>query len=112
MKLLDLDATFLSDYSDGRLHHHPTLDGAQGVMFVCPLCQGHCVLLWFSNPINAVLVPNDALPKPRWTASGTGLNDLTLTPSVNLDTESAREAITKGLNSCLWHGWVKNGDAA
>ena len=110
MRLTELDACFCAkvDFSTGNFSEQNEIDGAQGVMFDCPLCQSHSVLVWFKNPLNAACVPDDMFPRPgRWTATGTGLSDLTLNPSINLDTESARKH-----NSCLWHGWVKNGDAA
>jgi hypothetical protein len=121
MKLTELEAVFVSNYNhvDESFHEQPQIDGAQGVMFICPKCQGHQVLVWFRNPRNAPVVPATAEPgadkgkgPSRWTASGTGLNDLTLDPSVNLDTEEARKSLKEYPNTCLWHGWVKYGDAA
>lgn len=108
-KLRDLDAHLVGQYDPtaDSFHYLPNLDGAQGVWFLCPLCGHHMVLCWFTNPRNAAKVPDDATPGPgRWEASGTGLDDLTLTPSVNLDTQSARDQ-----HSCLWHGWVRSGSA-
>ena len=111
MKLTDLDGCFISQYKDGNFHEQRELSGAQGVMFICPLCQGHMVACWFKNPIGAEVVPADAEPKPgRWTQSGNGLNDLTLSPSVNLDCKTP-EYYQQHPNACRWHGWVKNGDA-
>ncbi len=110
MKLTDLDACFVARYdaAEDSFFEQNEIVGAQGVMFNCPVCGLHSVLCWFKNPIDAPKVPDTAAPGPgRWEASGTGLSDLTLNPSVNLDTERARK-----YNSCLWHGWVKNGDAA
>jgi hypothetical protein len=36
----------------------------------------------------------------RWTMSGTGLHDLTLSPSVDVGSK----------NSKCWHGWIKEGN--
>lgn len=41
-------------------------------------------------------------------AASTGLDDLTLTPSINLDTEEMRPYP----EACKWHGFVTNGVAA
>lgn len=108
-RLRDLNAHLVGQYDAAAesFHYLPDMDGAQGILFLCPLCANHMVLCWFTNPSNAAKVPDDADPRPgRWEASGTGLDDLTLTPSVNLDTPSARAQHT-----CLWHGWVQGGEA-
>lgn len=70
------------------------LDGAQGVFFYCP-CENHALMIPFSNPRGA-----EALPK-GWAMSGTGLDDLTLTPSINVN--------ASGPNGSCWHGWIRNG---
>lgn len=79
-----------------------TVAEADGVLFACPVCTAanhpHAVICWFSGRG----VPDTESPGPgRWSASGTTIADLTLSPSVHL----------KGA-PCGWHGWVKNGDAA
>lgn len=110
MKLTELEATFVGKYHEGTdpadSTSHDELDsveGAQGVMFVCPECGNHSVLCWFKNPRNAPIVPDSAFPKPgRWTFTGETIETLTLAPSVDLSV---------GGVGCLWHGWVKNGDA-
>lgn len=86
-----------------------TAQEADGVMFTCPQCaskvpdtddgkrSGHVVLCWFVGK-----VPPEAAPGPgRWTFTGTGIEDLTLSPSVFLNGAG-----------CGWHGWVKDGNAA
>jgi hypothetical protein len=124
VKLTDLDARFLANYrtEDGRICYdeHPTLDGAQGVMFQCPKCAegkergeedgrrfvrgAHMVLCWFSTPVKASPVPSDAHPLPgRWHPSGTGLHDLTFVGPGNVSV-----LLTGG---CGWHGHVRNGEA-
>jgi hypothetical protein len=91
-----------------------TLAEADGVEFLCPLCFAknkgkvgtHVVICWFVGK-----VPDDADPGPgRWTPEGTGIDDLTLSPSVNLDIHTP-EYYKEHPKACRWHGWVKNGDA-
>jgi hypothetical protein len=122
MKLVDLDPEWVSDFSvramrrysdahsvvhESHRHKHENLAPldiaqAQGVLFLCPACfvknggpvGTESVLCWFRDRG----VPDDALPGPGpWTASGTGFDDLTLSPSVN---------VTNG----HWHGFVTNGE--
>lgn len=123
MRLVDLDAEFLGGYNrkSGRASYRRqanAIDGAQGVIFQCPKCAegepsevedgrryvpgAHYVLVWFAVPRGADPVPPDATPGPaRWSVvSGTGLDDLTLAPSILLPGPG-----------CGWHGFVKNGDA-
>lgn len=116
MKLVDLEPTFVGGYVPAGLgrpesHHQlgANVDGAQGVMFVCPKCGSHQVLCWFKNPRNAAEVPAVTLPGPgRWMFSGETLDTLTLTPSVDLS------AITPDNpphpSRCYWHGFVTNGE--
>ena len=115
MRLRSLDAEFVSQYNPVTGSHHrqgDQIDGAQGVLFLCPLCQKEMILCWFANPINAPRVPDSAYPRPgRWTASGNSVDNLTLSPSVNLDTHEAQTAEQQGYHPCKWHGWVRNGDA-
>jgi hypothetical protein len=83
-------------YEPGKLVPAISLSVADGVIFTCPKCGGHQVLSWFSGR-----VPPDAKPGPgRSTPSGTGIDDLTLHPSIDLSKAG-----------CGWHGWVKNGEA-
>lgn len=65
----------------------------------------HAVMIVFANPPSGIIPPADFGPvskanksvHPRWNVSGSGLNDLTLTPSVDV-----------GEPSC-WHGFITNG---
>lgn len=121
MKLTDpwFDAKFIGGYSaDGKSHHElPSIEGAQGVFFWCPCGYGkpefpidggrpHGVEVLFANPRNAPPPPPDAGPHsksdpsvhPRWTMSGSSLDDLTCAPSVDV-----------GNPSC-WHGYITNGE--
>lgn len=117
MKLTELEARFVGGYHAGSGPADPTtyreldaVDGAQGVLFICPKCGSHSVLCWFNNPRKASIVPAEAFPKPgRWTFSGDTVETLTLEPSVDLS------AITpdnpESPSRCYWHGWVKDGHA-
>ena len=100
-KLTDLDATFVRwDGSlEGNFFEQLQIEGATGVLFYCPKCNNHSVLIWDKSVPSSVGAYID-----RWTMSGTGLTDLTLNPSVNL--ENANHS------GCGWHGWVKNGEAS
>ena len=99
---------------DGKESYHSHRDDdkplefceSQGVLFYCPCTFGtdagaHMVMVVFGNPPNGIHAPSDFGPEsrngkthPRWEVSGTGLSNLTLSPSVD--------------TGC-WHGWVKNG---
>jgi len=108
MKLADLDPQFVVIKEPGRLYRltdvldDPGHGRAQGIQFLCPACfvanggsyGTHAVRCWFRGHS----VPDDEKPGPaRWAMSGTGLADLTLTPSVLL------------LGGCGWHGFVTSG---
>ena len=124
MRLLDLEPEWVADYktdprsyrrhddvASGYQHPEPddwppltriSLTQAQGVMFLCPVCfvknggpvGTESVLCYFRDRG----VPDDAVPGPgRWNVTGTGFDNLTLSPSVNVD---------KG----HWHGFIRNGE--
>lgn len=106
MKLTDLEGRFVvAAIGDGGLtwKSAASFKAAHGVMFLCPLCfknnggevGTHLVLVWFKDRG----APEEAKPAPRWRVSGTGLEDLTIDPSIHIKT------------GCCWHGWVRNGDA-
>lgn len=97
MRLDDLEPELVVHAPSASPAHLPlTLANAQGVMFGCPQCSGpksHSILCWFRNRG----VPDNETPGPgRWDVSGASLEDLTLSPSVNV----------KG----CWHGFVRNGE--
>lgn len=125
MRLRHLDGEFFGRVNAQvrSLHRQGNkIRGAQGVMFQCPKCaQGlptggnqyrryvkgaHYVQICFANPIGAAVAPREFDKNPRWQMSGTSLDDLTLSPSINLDVPG------NGDDSCKWHGWVRNGDAS
>lgn len=80
MTLRELEAEFVRITSPTSFRRVEALP-ADGVLFLCP-CGGdggHSVLAWFRH------VPPDVSPGPgRWDVAGTGLDDLTLTPSIAL----------------------------
>jgi len=96
MRLIELDASFRR-YSATGLGKAEGFADAQGVLFECPMPDhSHMILLWFADRG----VPAEAEPVARWQASGTGLDDLTLHPSVNAQVR----------DPTCWHGWVTNGE--
>lgn len=108
MKITDLDATFVRHTDNGHRDVGAFAD-AQGVIFTCPGCYRrngnsdigvHSVLVWFRDRG----VPDDAEPSPaRWEAKGSALDDLTLSPSINL--------VTDDHSRDEWHGFITNGVA-
>ncbi len=99
--LRELEARLVASTDEG-FRDVDTFDDAQGVFFLCPKCYAanggsvgtHAVICW-SPKAPATIPPGPA----RWTMTGTGLDDLSLSPSVQL---------TSG---CMWHGFVTDGKA-
>ena len=128
MKLLDLqphfvryetrdeEGTFVREdgthYQEVRPVHRArrveSLDDAQGVAFLCPLCfaanSGDVGTHWCEVSFeNRGVLPDQGSHgkegKPtRWQVSGTGLTDLTTQPSIQLE------------GGCAWHGFITNGE--
>jgi hypothetical protein len=97
--MLDLEPTFVHHTPRGfrRVDH---IDQAVGILFLCPACWvvnngpvgTHSILIYETG------VPKEVMPlSDRWSMAGTSLDDLTLTPSIQLH------------GCCQWHGFVKNG---
>lgn len=90
------------------LHKQMEFVGADGVEFLCPKCFAdnggpkgtHMVWVFFrhGNAPDSVMTKNDKGQPVRWEAHGTGLDDLTLSPSILI------------LGGCAWHGFVTNGE--
>lgn len=116
MRLRDLDAWFCGQAKVGSYRRQPELAGAQGILFQCPKCAvgcepgeedgrrffrgAHYILCWFANPVGADVAPAALNPTPRWRVeSGTGLDDLTLSPSILI------------VGGCAWHGFIREGSA-
>lgn len=100
MRLTDLDPEWVHDYSP-RGHSVSadlTVETAQGILFDDPT-GGGSILAWFRGRG----VPDDAVPGPgRWTPTGTGFHDLSLTPSIDLS--------CGGKHPGRWHGFITNGE--
>jgi hypothetical protein len=101
-----LNPQFGQDWKQNIFQHVESLVAAHGIMFICPksIADGHQhhVLVFFTgSPVPPDIGTNKEGKTVRWIPTGTGLDDLTLSPSIlSQDT------------TCQWHGWVKNGDAA
>lgn len=114
-RLVDLwfEAEFYGNANErgGFVRQGPSIDGAQGLFLWCPCAYGkderaHGLIIPFTNPRNAPELPanhgpvsrNDPSHHPRWFMVGTGLGDLTLSPSVDVGTPSC------------WHGFISGGE--
>lgn len=119
MKLRDLDAHFIDSATpqpnESFCHeNNPPLSAAQGLLFLCPLCFArnggaagtHSILIPFKD---RCVPPGFEPTLPRWAASGSGIDDLTISPSIDLSSDGAGHPRHEG---CAWHGFVRNGDAA
>lgn len=128
MRLTDpwYDATFVGDITpEGSFRRLPGIEGAQALLLCSPCCYGweqHChyLIIPFLNPRNAPPVPPNFQPAPCWTMTGTGLHDLTISPSVDCQVEKPEhvEAHRKaglGPGECYpgrkcWHGHIVCGE--
>lgn len=114
MRLRELEAFLLYEVSpNGDTFRRdsplcPSLDVAQGIMFLCPKCfvtnngpiGTHSVVCWFKGR-----VPDNLDPGPgRWNPIGTGIDDITFVPPGAISVQL--------VGGCGWHGFVKNGDAS
>jgi hypothetical protein len=126
MRLTHLDAEFIGNYNEAEKSYRrvDSLDGAQGLIFQCPLCAQNCepgekegrrffrgahyIICWFRDPRGADPVPDHVDPKPgRWWAEGHSLDDLSFTLGNPPITNSVLL-----LGGCNWHGFVTRGDAS
>jgi len=88
---------------------HCNFADAHGIRFLCPnnfMKNGgeigtHEVMIFFAgSPVPPEIGTNAEGQTVRWAKSGTGLCDLSLTPSIHEQDDQ-----------CGWHGFVTNGDA-
>jgi hypothetical protein len=102
MKITDIEGRFirLGDRHPEGGRPIETVEGmadAHAVGFSCPVCRGgdaaHEIMIAFEGR----LTKQDGLGN-TWLVSGTSLDDLTLSPSIQV-----RSA------PCQWHGFVRNG---
>lgn len=90
VKLTELDAEITS--VSGRPQENDCL------LFICPTCRdGHGIMVSFIGPS---LYPSGAM----WEKSGSGLEDLTISPSINCD-----YPLEDGSRPCRFHGFVRDG---
>jgi len=85
-----------------------TLAEAQGVRFLCPVCFQENGGPVGTHGVEVAFEGRGVLPHQgsqasggqpsRWHVTGTGFEDLTLTPSIHLAGDG-----------CGWHGWVTHG---
>lgn len=79
-----------------------TLAESQGVFFDCPKCQNHRILIAFADRgVKDGWATHSSDGRPtRWqVVGGTGLSDLSLSPSVDCTPS----------NPHCWHGFITNG---
>lgn len=130
-RLIDpwFDAEFIKNTNaKGHERAGSQIEGADGVQFWCPCGYGkpdfpidggrpHMVLVSFSNPRGCDPAPVDAGSRnrvgdpSRWGMTGSGLHDLTLTPSIDVGDEVVEPDGSKVNRSC-WHGYVTNGEVS
>jgi hypothetical protein len=106
--------------ADGFTRQGSKIEGAQGIFLYSPCGWGkengaHGLLIWFSNPVGAPPAPAECTPTDRWSMSGTGLHDLTLSPSVNCQIGPAYPEHNLKAGECVpgrlcWHGFITNGE--
>lgn len=94
MRLTELDPQFVRIEDGGAFRHVSTQAEAHGIRFTCPCDCGGQVFVCFDGRG----VPEQYGGGNRWTSSGKGYGDLTLTPSIHV------------VKPCGWHGFVTNGE--
>lgn len=126
MRLVEpwFEAEFIGNVTESGSFHRQgdVINGAQGVFLYSPCGYGsdsgaHCVIVPFANPRNAPQLPADFTPVSRWQMTGTGLNDLTVSPSVNCAVGPGDPALNMKPGECrpgrmCWHGWITAGEVS
>lgn len=94
MKLADLNPEWDDREWEGR--------SGVGLWFDCPTCPAGVRIrlhIWFANPVDGG-APKAPDPQHGWVRSGTSLDALSITPSVDC-------------SQCgHWHGFITNGQVA
>ena len=115
--LRELEAYFTRSAPNGGYQHVDTLAEADGIWFLCPACFAknkgpvgtHTIMVGFVGRCPPGSYTQDGNGNDtRWTVSGTGLDDLQLLPSINLDVFPQRPKLP---NECTWHGFAGAGGA-
>lgn len=73
MQLIDLKPEFFT-MQNGNRYDVQTVGEASGMVFTCPTCLNHPIVLTFAGP--------GKIYDHGWTATGNDSNDVTLTPSI------------------------------
>ena len=104
--LAELEPEFFRLVDERRSSPVERIEDAQGMELACPACghdpgrerDAHYLRVFFQGRG----VPDGALPGPgRWAVSGSGLADVTLSPSI--------DCTNGGRGPCKFHGWIENG---
>ena len=103
MRYADVHTAFLAYQDELRFNRVESLAEADGILFTCPDCGKHQVICWQPQ------VPQKMTPGPgRWSMTGTGVNDLTLTAGSS-SIQLGYDIEEKDVN-CKAHFWITNGE--
>jgi hypothetical protein len=110
VRLVDLEARLMRFDPPRTFINVRSLAKADCVMFLCPACflanggkvGTHRIRIDFAGRgvTDEICIKNGSGQPVRWNVSGTGLEDLSLTPSILI------------LGGCNWHGFVTAGNIA
>ena len=107
MKLTELEAKFLKVESTTIRRYVDSIEEADGVIFLCPVCWkknsgpvGTESMICWKPSVPQTISPSGG----RWNLVGTGLHDLSLVAG------SSSILVRNADGSEHWHGYVKNGE--
>ena len=107
MKLTELEGKFIRVVDDRIREYVDTIDQADGVIFLCPVCwkknggsMGTESMICWKPSVPQTISPSGG----RWNLVGTGLDDLSLVAG------SSSILVRNGDGSEHWHGFIKNGE--